>query len=241
MRKYFENITGIATGSDMVMKFCPNIALQFCGFKAEGIVDSRAWIKKSHYPFTTPFQQGFQGDYSLICTRNPLDCAPSYFFLIYSLTHVESYVPCLLRDDVIEYWKFFYKKVIDSWVQWHHYWIKQAEMGKPVFFFRFEDILDSPKQHLRNLMGFILGMTDEEMNGTVIERRIEEVIALGAKSTQVYKPKSTGTNKNLKHYTQEMIEYAKEKAGDLLHIFGYVDVDESFVGENKNYCRTPFF
>lgn len=79
------------------------------------------------------------------------------------------------------------------------------------------------------------------MNGTVIERRIEEVIALGSKSTQVYKPKSTGANKNLKHYTQEMIEYAKEKAGDLLHIFGYVDVDESYTSENKNYCRTPFF
>jgi hypothetical protein len=27
MRKYFENITGVATGSDMVMKFQPNIAL----------------------------------------------------------------------------------------------------------------------------------------------------------------------------------------------------------------------
>jgi hypothetical protein len=52
MRKYFENLTGVATGSDMVMKFQPNIALQFCGFKGEGIHDNRAWIKKSHYPFT---------------------------------------------------------------------------------------------------------------------------------------------------------------------------------------------
>ena len=79
------------------------------------------------------------------------------------------------------------------------------------------------------------------MNGTVIEQRIEEVIAMGAKSTQVYKPKSNGSNKNLKHYTKEMIEYAKEKAGDLLHTFGYVDVDERLVSDNKNYCRTPFF
>ena len=55
MRKYFENLTGIATGSDMVMKFLPNMALQFCGFKGEGIVDNRVWIKKSHFPFTTPF------------------------------------------------------------------------------------------------------------------------------------------------------------------------------------------
>jgi hypothetical protein len=55
MRKYFENITGIATGSDMVMKHTPNVALQVCGFKGEGIVDDRTWIKKSHYPWVFHF------------------------------------------------------------------------------------------------------------------------------------------------------------------------------------------
>ena len=45
-------------------------------------------------------------------------------------------------------------------------------------------------------MGFILGMTDENMKGSVIERRIEEVLAMGAKSTQVYKPRKGGVNKN---------------------------------------------
>jgi len=55
MRKYFENITGIATGSDMVMKHTPNVALQVCGFKGEGVVDDRTWIKKSHYPWVFAF------------------------------------------------------------------------------------------------------------------------------------------------------------------------------------------
>ena len=57
MRKYFENITGIATGSDMVMKFSPNVGLQIAGFKGEGITDERCWIKKSHFPFILPFMQ----------------------------------------------------------------------------------------------------------------------------------------------------------------------------------------
>ena len=39
MRKYFENVTGTATGSDMVVRHASNVALQFCGFKAEGIID----------------------------------------------------------------------------------------------------------------------------------------------------------------------------------------------------------
>lgn len=80
-------------------------------------------------------------------------------------------------------------------------------------------------------MGFVLGMSDVDLNGTVMERRIEEVLAMGAKSTQVYKPRAAGlgANKNLKHYSDDMIQYAVEKAGHLLHIFGYVDVDHSFL------------
>ena len=55
MRKYLENITGTCTGSDMVMKYVPNLALQHCGFKGEGVVDSSTWIMKSHFPLTFPF------------------------------------------------------------------------------------------------------------------------------------------------------------------------------------------
>jgi hypothetical protein len=153
------------------------------GFKAEGIIDSRAWIKKSHWPFITPFQPSFVGDYGLICTRNPLDCIPSFFFLCFSCTHVETYVPCLLREDVVDIWKFFFKAAIDAWVDWHNYWIKAWKAGTPVHFFRFEDILAHPLQHLRDVMGFVLGMRDPEINGTILERRIDEVIAMGSKST----------------------------------------------------------
>lgn len=55
MRKYFENVTGVATGSDMVLKHSANVALQFCGFKAEGQVGDETWIRKSHYPFRFTF------------------------------------------------------------------------------------------------------------------------------------------------------------------------------------------
>lgn len=183
MRKQFENLSGVATGSDVVMKFQPNMALQFMGFKAEGITDDRVWIKKSHYPFTTPFQPGFQGDYGLVCIRNPLNCVPSFFFLASSCTHTESYVPCLLREDVVDVWKEFFHKAIDAWVEWHNYWLAEARAGKPVYFFGFEDILVDPKRSLRELMGFVLGMTEKDMDGSVMEQRIEEVIAMGASSS----------------------------------------------------------
>jgi hypothetical protein len=84
MRKYFENVTGVATGSDMVLKHSANVALQFCGFKAEGQVGDETWIRKSHYPFRFTFQKGFDSEIAVVCTRNPLDISPSFFYLIFT-------------------------------------------------------------------------------------------------------------------------------------------------------------
>lgn len=202
MRKYFENLTGIATGSDMVMKHGPNVALQHCGFKGEGLMDERAWIKKSHYPIKFHFMKGFESEIAVICTRNPLDISPSLFYLCFSWTHVTSFREKLLEDPVWAYWRIFQKRCTEAWHMWHQYWIDMAnQTDKPIYFFRFEDVMTNPRVELRNLMKFILGIDDLE--GTVIEQRIEDVISMGSSSTQVYKPRNGGSNKNLMNYTDE--------------------------------------
>lgn len=48
---------------------------------------------------------------------------------------------------------------------------------KPIYFFRFEDIMCNPREELHKLMKFILGLDD--ITGTVIEQRIEDVLAMG--------------------------------------------------------------
>lgn len=70
---------------------------------------------------------------------------------------------------------------------------------KPIYFFRFEDVMTNPRQELKNLMKFILGM--ESTEGTVLEQRIEDVLAMGKEANQTYKPRSGGSNKNLINYT----------------------------------------
>jgi hypothetical protein len=51
---------------------------------------------------------------------------------------------------------------------WHQYWIDMAEQtDKPIYFFRFEDVMENPRKELTNLMKFILGM--ESTEGTVLE------------------------------------------------------------------------
>lgn len=79
LRKYFESITGLATGSDQVMKFYLNVALQFAGFKGEGITDERIWIQKTHFPTKFPYQNTFSTQAVLCCVRNPLDVFVSGF------------------------------------------------------------------------------------------------------------------------------------------------------------------
>ena len=44
---------------------------------------------------------------------------------------------------------------------------------KPIYFFRFEDIMANPEEELVKLFRFILGM--DSLEGTVIEQRIKEV------------------------------------------------------------------
>ena len=84
MRKYFENTTGTATGSDMVLKHSSNVALQFCGFKAEGITDNRTFINKTHFPYVLPFQKPWDADIAVVCTRYQLDADPSFFYLTFT-------------------------------------------------------------------------------------------------------------------------------------------------------------
>ena len=59
---------------------------------------------------------------------------------------------------------------------WFNYWIKLAETSdRPIYFFRFEDVIKDPSKELKNVFKFILGM--ESIEDTVIEHRIKEVLA----------------------------------------------------------------
>ena len=108
----------------------------------------------------------------------------------------------LIEDPVWPYWQQFAKQCAKAWNIWHNHWLQVAENSeRPVYFFRFEDVLKNPREELRNLMMFILGIDD--LDGTVIEKRIDEVLALGSAASQVYKPRSGGVNKNLSNYNRE--------------------------------------
>jgi len=72
-------------------------------------------------------------------------------------------------------------------------------------------------------MRFVLGL--ETIEGTVIERRIQDVMNMSAKAQQVYKPRSGGSNRNLDKYTKELLKLCYDKLEPLVHLFGYTKGD----------------
>jgi hypothetical protein len=80
LRKYLQLVTGIATGSDMSLEFC--VDLQLKDFKAEEIIDSSVWIKKSHDPKWNLNNITNKCNKVICCDRNPYDVIPSlmHFF-----------------------------------------------------------------------------------------------------------------------------------------------------------------
>ena len=51
MRKYLENVTGIATGSIYPNFYTMNFSLLAAGFKGETHYDDSVWLFKAHHPF----------------------------------------------------------------------------------------------------------------------------------------------------------------------------------------------
>ena len=105
----------------MVMKFTLNTALQFAGFKGEGIVDDRVWINKTHFPYRIPYDNKYTTNMILCCVRNPLDVIVSNFLFLCTLTHNRT-----INEKYWEFseWESFVMNETKGIRKWHKYWIE---------------------------------------------------------------------------------------------------------------------
>lgn len=90
-RKYFEFITGIATGSIMNTQSAANLSLCPMGFLAERIYDDRTWMYKTHLPTMEGFSvidpNGYLMSKAVVVVRNPIDSAYSLFQMMLTNAH----------------------------------------------------------------------------------------------------------------------------------------------------------
>lgn len=107
------------------------------------------------------------------------------------------------------------------WKKWINYWIEKTKNREvPVYFCRFEDIIDDPMKSLSEIFCFMLGQ--DSIKNTVIEQRIKEVLDTGSKGSLLYKPRvGGGVNKNIHNYTPDQLQYIKDQLEESIHFFGY--------------------
>ena len=100
----------------------------------------------------------------------------------------------------------------------------------PVYFVRFEDLLQNPRKNLNEVFGFIL--SKRNLSGSVCEQRIDEVLAMGAQANTLYTVKKGGGGilKNLYRYSNTQIKMIKKELADLIYFFGYSNNEENLHG-----------
>ena len=67
--------------------------------------------------------------------------------------------------------------------------IENIKLGIPVYYLKFEELRENPKICLNEVFSFLLEKKD--LSGSVIEKRIQDVLDLGHSATQAYRMKST--------------------------------------------------
>ena len=104
------------------------------------------------------------------------------------------------------------------------------ENKQPLYIVRYEDLVTAPKDTLMGLMSFLL--EKEDLSGSNVERRIDEVVSQGSSAAQTYKLKSTTGQFNVhsSKYSAEQKQMIQEVLGDQLYYFGYANYDNNPTG-----------
>jgi hypothetical protein len=78
-RKFIEDITGVASGSNIEIMSSPQISFVAQGFKGESVMDDRTFVVKTHFPYVYPFTVPIGISQAIVLVRNPLDVIVSLF------------------------------------------------------------------------------------------------------------------------------------------------------------------
>ena len=200
--------------------------LQLVGYNGEGYTDDRVFICKSHHPI----QVGrivFNATKSIVCIRNPLDVLPSLAALLNTYSHGNK-TDFELHSEYPEFWTWFVKKQTRQMKRFWTTLLKECHEDKknPLYIVRYEDLVLKPKEAYRGLFSFIL--EEKDLTGTNAERRIDQMVAMGAKATVTYNLKATTGKFNMheQKYSPQLRQFVQDELADFIYYFGYAKVDD---------------
>ena len=223
LRRYLEEITGIYTGSDMLVEYTKNVQSLGLAGEGTGCDDNLVWITKTHYPMQSPHgAHEFNGQRQIVIMRNPIDSLSSFAHLMFtgtqSLTPKEEYY-----KDFPETWDTFLRAVTPVISESFKMLRESISKQIPTYYCRYEDLRNDPKTVLTEIFRFILDVPRFE--GTVVEKRIQDIAAEGSDLKAIYKLKthSNNMNRNAFMYSEEQMDYLKSELKDVLFFFGYTN------------------
>ena len=197
------------------------------------------WITKAHYPIKiTRNEPRFFANKQFVLVRNPVDAIPSYINLFTTLSHsLQPKEPACKTHP--EDWDSLVKVVTEVYKYYCEAEQHRVSKAVPTYFIRYEDLCTRPKETLKELFRYLLNVKD--LTGTVIEKRINDLVDKGSNSSSVYKLKAgqdySKLLRNENKYSKELMDHLKSELKEAIHFFGYAHDPES---EDKN-TETSFF
>ena len=151
-------------------------------------VDDTVWIIKSHKPMRIATINYFTNKI-VVCVRNPFDTIMStvhYYNTFSQSAQLENDV----EVDEPEYFARWLNYILIELVRFQNELLAELrEKNLPMYFLKFEELRDNPRPLLLEVFSFLFGVTD--VRGTGVEKRIDEVIAMGHDATKLYKTKKS--------------------------------------------------
>ena len=145
------------------------------GLKGEGIANDTTWITRTTHTRLLESSNSFTSYKTFVCVRNPLDVFPSYAFLFNTCNHA---------TKPQWQWEIDYPEWWDWWIRSQALHIREhfgkmmkiyREEGKnPIYFVRYEDLVQNKRETLMGLFSFLLETKD--IKNTNCERRIDSVL-----------------------------------------------------------------
>lgn len=216
-RRLIEEVTGEFTGSDTRPDRHLSQQLRECGLEGEGIVDSRVWVIKTHFPERRGYRP-FKANKAIVVVRNPFDAMDSYFNMVLTRTHTDS-----LEESEYERfadaWREFVERETDVWVRFHQYWLAPPV---PTLIVRYEALMTRRREALEAMFTFMLDLTPDQLREHALAPSIARVAA--GSGGMVYKPRSGLVNGSLRHFGAEQQVAVARATLPLLHELGYQDV-----------------
>ena len=171
-RKWIELVTNQISGSDTNPRRPLGKKLIEMGFEGEGLLDRSVLFVKTHFPERSGFQP-FMGNKGVVLVRNPFDALLSYFHMAFTQSHDKT-----LSDSsfnlLLDVFSMMMSHEINIWRSFIHYYLKLHQMGFPVLFVRFEDMISNPKNELRRILHFSYHLQSPLMKDLNYQRCCDE-------------------------------------------------------------------